>query len=119
MLDQMTLRLAAKIDARLERDYAGYLEACEQDRREGHRPHYCEHGTDLWTDYDPMCGLCEDGDSSRDPLQRRAWAIIDAKARVNQFRAALDWYSDAPPGFDRFVNRDEFYARATQLITMA
>lgn len=28
---------------------------------QGYRPRYCIHGTNLWTDYDNICGGCEDG----------------------------------------------------------
>ena len=38
-------------------------------RAEGHRPHFCVHGTNLWTDYDPICAGCEDhGYNGFDPL---------------------------------------------------
>jgi hypothetical protein len=59
-------------------DYAGYLatyeEDCAVDRREGHRPHYCIHGTNQWTDYDNICGGCEDSLTVWDMAERAAWA---------------------------------------------
>lgn len=33
---------------------------CAYDRANGHRPHYCIHGTNQWTDYDNICPGCED-----------------------------------------------------------
>lgn len=59
-------------------DYAGYLarheEDCAQDRAEGHRPHYCIHGTNQWTDYDNICGGCEDSLTVWDMAENAAWA---------------------------------------------
>jgi hypothetical protein len=37
-----------------------YQEACEADWRRGFRPHYCPHGMNLWVDWDPICGPCEE-----------------------------------------------------------
>lgn len=36
-------------------------ESARQDRANGYRAHYCVHGTNQWTDYDNICGGCEDG----------------------------------------------------------
>lgn len=41
-----------------DRDEAYELEA-RAAWKEGLRPHYCKHGTNLWVDYDPICGGCE------------------------------------------------------------
>lgn len=58
-------------------DYVGYqaqYEAdCAHDREQGHRPHYCIHGTNQWTDYDNICGGCEDGLTVWDMAERAAW----------------------------------------------
>lgn len=40
---------------------AEYERECEEYARAGYRPRTCIHGTYLWTDYDPICGRCEDG----------------------------------------------------------
>lgn len=42
-----------------------YLRDVEDAAKEGYRPHHCFHGTNLWTDYDNICGPCED--SQYDP----------------------------------------------------
>jgi hypothetical protein len=58
--DKSTLKLALKIMKRLRRQWEMYLEDCEEWRKDGHRPHYCFHGTNQWTDYDNICGWCEE-----------------------------------------------------------
>ena len=57
----MTTRVAKRIFEGMQRGYDEYLADCEDDRRQGYRSHYCEHGTNQWTDYDNICGMCEDG----------------------------------------------------------
>lgn len=56
--------LAAKLAMKYMQNYrqrlVEYEEECRQDRAEGHRPHYCLHGMNLWVDWDPICGPCED-----------------------------------------------------------
>jgi hypothetical protein len=65
------------------KDYAkaweAYEETCNQYAKEGYRPHYCFHGTNLWTDYDPMCGPCEDGYGYFEPNDYRSIALREAK----------------------------------------
>lgn len=75
------LKLAAAIARSLEQDYRDYLESCESYRRDGYRPRTCEHGTSLWTDYDNICGPCEDGITMRDGMTRREFALDSAKRR--------------------------------------
>lgn len=70
------------------RMFESAAEDAAQDRRDGHRAHYCVHGMNLWTDYDPICGPCEDGLTSVAdylPILRER-AIADAR----RFRADLD-----------------------------
>jgi hypothetical protein len=55
------VKLAAIVLKQARADWAEYREACDEAYRAGYRPHYCRHGVNLWTDYDPMCGACEDG----------------------------------------------------------
>lgn len=80
----MTIATAARADqiARelitRQRDYEREVrEAAE----EGFRPHYCIHGTNLWTDYDPICGPCEDGQFTQysTPRQVRSYARLLAE----------------------------------------
>lgn len=77
-----TLRLARDIARSLEQGYQEWVEACEQDRRDGYRPQFCEHGMNLHVDYDPICGPCEDGHSMRDGIFRRQFALDSAKRRM-------------------------------------
>lgn len=61
---------------------------CAQDREDGYRPHYCPHGTNLWTDYDNICGPCEDGFSSpRDYVDMLA---ADAPDKAKAFWDEMD-----------------------------
>lgn len=50
----------------------------------GLRPHYCIHGTNLWTDYDNICGGCEDGEftqySTAEQVREYARALAEAEA---------------------------------------
>lgn len=89
-MNKSTLVLASKINAYLLRGYNDYLEACESYRRDGFRPHYCEHGTNNWTDYDNICGGCEDGRTMGDPMQRMEYALDSAKRREAQVKAVCE-----------------------------
>jgi len=88
-LSKTTLDLAHRIERSLARSYAEYLEACESWRRDGYRPHYCEHGTNMWTDYDNICGPCEDGLTMRDGVFRREYAIAEAKHKEEKVKELL------------------------------
>jgi hypothetical protein len=84
-LTALTLRLARDIARSLEREHLAYLESCEEDRRAGYRAHYCEHGTNRWTDHDNICGPCEDGWTLADGVTRRRLALDRAKIRIDTF----------------------------------
>lgn len=88
------LSLAAKIADRLYRDYLDYLAEVESYRADGYRAHYCEHGTNMWTDYDNICGPCEDGLSMRDGLTRREYALDSAKRRDAECKKIVKAASD-------------------------
>lgn len=90
-LDPSVLKLALMLYRAYTLRYEAYLADCERDRRNGHRAHYCEHGTNQWTDYDNICGPCEDGFSLRDPMARRTLALESAKARVEEANGMLAW----------------------------
>lgn len=85
-LNRAELALAVKINARYKAEYAEYLAECEQHRAEGHRPKFCEHGTSLWTDYDNICGPCEDGISMGDARFRMGYAIDQARYKWESAR---------------------------------
>lgn len=88
-LSKAVLSLAVKISDALYRDYLDYLAACDSYRADGFRPHYCEHGTNQWTDYDNICGGCEDGVSMGDGVFRRQHAIDQAKRRDAKAREII------------------------------
>lgn len=90
-IDSRVYALFRGLDARYRADYAEYLAACESDRRDGYRPRECEHGTDQWTDYDKICGGCEEGITMRDGLQRRTRALAEAKRRVAEVDEVFAW----------------------------
>ena len=92
---------------------AEYEEACRDWAREGYRPHYCIHGTNQWTDYDNICGPCEEG------LTLYQLALYSAhddvrtfEQRMALYRAAVDL--DAPQ-----VVRDALSNWGCELITKA
>lgn len=41
--------------------FAQHEEAGREYAEQGYRNHYCVHGMNQWTDYDNICGMCEDG----------------------------------------------------------
>lgn len=94
-IDPATYRLFKIIDRQLREEYAAYLAACEADYALGYRAHYCEHGTNLYVDYDPMCGHCEEGRTMGDPGQRRRLALYRAKAQREQARKVAVWMREA------------------------
>lgn len=60
----------------------------------GYRFPYCPHGTDLWTDYDNICGPCEDGFSVEQLAQ---WAAESALSEAHmETKARLDWIKADP-----------------------
>jgi hypothetical protein len=51
---------------------------------------YCPHGSSRWTDYDNICGPCEDGYSV---YQLAIWSAQEKVAKVNE---RIDWLVAAP-----------------------
>lgn len=56
----------------------------------GYRFPYCIHGTDLTTDYDNICGGCEEGATAI------TLAIGSARERFLRFNKRWEWVSKAP-----------------------
>jgi hypothetical protein len=110
-MDNATLKVAHRIELRLAASYAEYLAECDYDRSQGYRPHYCEHGANMWTDYDNICGACEDGFSMRDGITRRAYAIAQAKElRAKLSRAIAAWREFKELGIGHAVDDDKLFA---------
>lgn len=78
---RIILREARKDYVRLQNMLENYREACEDDRRNGHRPHHCVHGVNMWVDYDCACYQCEDGETLYD---------LEAKTPADLMRETLE-----------------------------
>ena len=110
----MTISRTELITARhivhyLERKQADYEEDCERDRKEGHRPHYCEHGMNLWTDYDPICGYCEEGMHLSNPMFLRTHALAQAKQfhhKLSELNNAYHLFSRHTPDYPESLQQN-------------
>lgn len=60
---------------------------------------YCPHGSSNWTDYDNICGPCEDGYSV---YQLALWS---AQEKVAKYNERVDWVVSAPKGLDNDIRR--------------
>lgn len=61
---------------------------------------YCPHGMSLWTDYDNICGGCEDGYSV---YQLALW---EAKGKVAEYNERTDWLISAPKRLPKEMQRE-------------
>lgn len=61
-IEKTILTVAVLVLNQIRKDFADYEEACNDYAKQGFRPHHCIHGTNQWTDYDNICGACEDGE---------------------------------------------------------
>jgi hypothetical protein len=75
---KQVLELALIIFKRYAMAWAMYDAECAEYAKDGFRPSHCFHGTNMWTDYDPMCGPCEDGYSWFNRNAYRALALAEA-----------------------------------------
>lgn len=53
-------QIKTEIQQNLAQETADYLQECHSLAEDGYRPATCFHGTNLWTDYDNICGPCEE-----------------------------------------------------------
>lgn len=90
-MSNATVALAFKISKRHEANYRDFLDTCDYYIRAGRIPHYCEHGTSRWTDYDNICGFCEDGLTMGDPMTRRSMALAEARERIEKSDKLADY----------------------------
>ena len=65
-----------------------WLDEAREYEKNGYRPHYCPHGTDLWVDWDPICGMCEEGLT---PLQEAVYYAMRWRRDDNEKRG-FDMY---------------------------
>lgn len=96
MTNRAILSAAKQIADDLMRQHDNYLATCEEWRREGYRPQFCEHGTSLWTDYDPICEWCENGVTFVDGVTRRRAALYRAHNWHDDSLAILKAYMAMP-----------------------
>lgn len=94
VLSKSDYKVAAQIFKRLTDRYNEYLDDCEADRKLGYRPHYCEHGTNQHTDWDNICGPCEDGYSMREPLERRKEALRQAREYHEEMMVFVNLFTE-------------------------
>lgn len=73
-------------------------------------PSACVHGSNAWTDYDNICGPCEDGHSI---YQLAVW---EAKGRVTEMNERIDWLLAAPDSLRRTDMHKELIKWALQPI---
>lgn len=43
----------------LKQQQAEYEQECQEYLKNGYRPQYCKHGTNMWVDWDCACWRCE------------------------------------------------------------
>jgi hypothetical protein len=71
------------------RNYQEYDKAVDDWYRDPTTQHLrfpnCIHGTSNWTDYDNICGACEDGDGDFDYLRVAARSLAGAKERWKNY----------------------------------
>jgi hypothetical protein len=94
----------AKLAMMIERRLAATFDDYENDivewyrngdgKRKGYTYPACEHGTSRWTDYDNICGPCEDGLSLGDGVYRRQIALSEAKRRIAKAESLLSVMRD-------------------------
>lgn len=70
----MKQKLALNITKAMRKVYENYEEAALDEAKRGYSMHYCIHGTNLWTDYDNICGGCENGESYFDYMRELRYA---------------------------------------------
>lgn len=83
MVLSLTRKAYRKAKAERAAEEASYAE-------DGYRPHYCIHGTNQWTDYDNICGGCEEG------ISLLRMIAEGARSDVTQFTDRLAWMGKAP-----------------------
>lgn len=86
------LQLAKKALDKSRKAYADYEQEVKEWYRDnpGYQYPYCPHGTSLITDYDPMCGDCENGyqnfhyeSEARDAIDAAKYAVAERDKRVD------------------------------------
>lgn len=90
MTSKATLKLALQILAGYRLQFAEYAEFVAESHKAGFSPSHCMHGVNLWTDYDPMCGACEDGLNYWDYETFAGMALAEAKKAYQEYQKRID-----------------------------
>lgn len=86
----------------IKRSWHEYLSAREywhrhgDGKKKGYTYPYCFHGTYQWTDYDNICGGCEDSFNGYNPLTFYRWAIGKAHQDYAEHVRRAEWLLSAP-----------------------
>lgn len=92
---KIVLRMAAKNLEAARKRFADYKEECAADYAKGYRPSACIHGVSQWTDYDNICGWCEDGYGYWDYLKQAELALEEAKGTYAEYQKRQGLYRAA------------------------
>lgn len=88
---RIAIAKARHIFARQEKTLAEWKVDAAEAAADGYRPHYCVHGTNLWTDYDNICQGCEDWGYTGFPSYSDL--LGDAIRYVKERRYAIERYN--------------------------
>lgn len=89
-LSKDVLKLALIILNRHRQTFIDYEEEAAQYAKEGHRPHYCVHGVNMWVDYDCACYACEEYGSYWHYDTYARFALDEAKAAHDEQSNRID-----------------------------
>lgn len=84
---------AAVLERELLQRQVDYLESCREYGEQGYRHPECFHGTYQWVDYDPICGSCEEPEtsidqySSEERVREFARELAEAEFEAERIRA--------------------------------
>lgn len=97
------LKRALQYVAMMKRRWSQYQEEVDiwyrsgEGKTRGYTFPECFHGASLWTDYDNICGGCEDGFNGYNPLEFYRWAFNKAMRDYREMRKRSNWFCSAPP----------------------
>lgn len=106
-MDKATARRALQYVKAYKRRWQEYQEDVDhwyrsgEGKTKGYRYPYCFHGSSLWTDYDNICGPCEDGFNGYNPTIFYRWAVDSAKYDMTVVKARSDWLLSVPEMYGR------------------
>lgn len=98
------LQRLRKVEADYEADVKDWYENGDgrptSEGGRGYRYPECIHGSSLWTDYDNICGGCEDGSSAVE------LAIGEARTRWLTFVGFFEWMTDSPAALPDHIRKE-------------